>query len=153
MKWINVLALGLAVALSAGGAARGQDAARYGKVKVAYHLNVGGGEGDKGFLQALRNVRNHIEAVGPGNAEVKIVMHGDGLLLLAHAKQNLTLQGQVADLKSTHKVQFVVCKNTLDQRKIDPDKDLFDVEKEDIVPSGVAELSLLQMKGFTYIKP
>ncbi len=133
--------------------AHAQDQSRYGKVKVAYHLNAPGGDADKGFLQALRNVRNHIDAVGPGNAEVRIVMHGDGLNLLAAAKTNLTLQGEVADLKSTHKVQFVVCKNTLTQRKIDPDKDLFDVEKSDIVPSGVAELSLLQTQGFTYLKP
>ena len=34
------------------------------------------------------------------------------------------------------------------------DLDLFfDVFAEDIVPSGVAELSHLQMQGYTYIKP
>ncbi len=151
----KILALILATLLLATPAvspANAQDN-RYGKVKVAYHLNGPGGEGDKAYMQALRNVRNHIEAVGPGNADVKIVMHGDGLGILASAKKNLTLQGEVADLKSTHKVQFLVCKNTLTQRKIDPDKDLFEVFKEDIVPSGVAELSLLQSKGYTYIKP
>ena len=153
MKWINILALGLFGALALGGTATGQEPSRYGKVRVVYHLNTAGGEGDKAYLQALRNVRYHLEAVGPGNADIKVVMHADGLQMLAHAKQNLTLQGQIADLKSAHKVQFVVCKNTLDQRRIDPDKDLYDVDKEDIVPSGVAELSLLQTKGYTYIKP
>jgi uncharacterized protein len=147
----KILALILATLLLATPAAAQDN--RYGKVKVAYHLNGPGGDGDKAYMQALRNVRNHIEAVGPGNADVKIVMHGDGLGILASAKKNLTLQGEVADLKSTHKVQFLVCNNTLVQRKIDPDKDLFEVFKEDIVPSGVAELSLLQMKGYTYIKP
>ena len=39
-------------------------------------------------------------------------------------------------------------------RKISYEKDLFDVFKEDIVPSGVApELSHLQQQGYTYIKP
>ena len=101
----------------------------------------------------MRNIRNHIDAVGKGNADVKVVMHGDGLGILKAAKANLGLQGEVADLKSSHKVQFLVCKNTLTQRKIDPDKDLFDVVGEDIVPSGVAELSYLQVKGYSYIKP
>ncbi|MEW5964926.1 MAG: DsrE family protein [Pseudomonadota bacterium] len=85
--------------------------------------------------------------------KVKVVMHGDGVGILKSAKDNLKLQGEIANLKSTHKVAFLVCNNTLTQRKIDPDKDLFEVFKEDIVPSGVAELSLLQSKGYTYIKP
>jgi intracellular sulfur oxidation DsrE/DsrF family protein len=38
-------------------------------------------------------------------------------------------------------------------RKIDYKTDLFDVYEEDIVPSGVAELSRLQAMGYTYIKP
>ena len=50
-------------------------------------------------------------------------------------------------------VRFVVCNNTLVGRDIDPDEDLFDVWEDDIVPSGVAELSYLQQLGFTYIKP
>jgi hypothetical protein len=126
---------------------------RYGKQKVVYHVNEKGGEGDATYLRALRNLRNHIDAVGSGNIEAKVVMHGDGLGLLQSATRNLELQGEVADLKTTHKVAFLVCRNTLDQRKIDPDKDLFEVFKEDIVPSGVAELSHLQKQGYTYIKP
>ncbi|XDZ69645.1 hypothetical protein AB8879_06555 [Alphaproteobacteria bacterium LSUCC0744] len=38
-------------------------------------------------------------------------------------------------------------------KKLSPEKDLYDVFEEDIVPSGVAELSHLQMQGYTYIKP
>jgi intracellular sulfur oxidation DsrE/DsrF family protein len=33
------------------------------------------------------------------------------------------------------------------------DNDLYDVDKADIVPSGVAELAKLQAEGYTYIKP
>lgn len=146
------LMLGL-FALAGTSVVNAQDQSRYGKVKVVYHLNGQGGEADKAYMQALGNIKNHIAAVGPGNAEVKVVMHGDGLGILKNATSNLKLQGEIANLKTTHKVQFVVCKNTLVQRKIDPDKDLFEVFKEDIVPSGVAELSLLQSKGYTYIKP
>jgi intracellular sulfur oxidation DsrE/DsrF family protein len=133
--------------------AHAQDNYRYGKVKVVYHLNGAGGEGDKAYMQAIGNIKNHIAAVSPGNADVKVVMHGDGLGILKSATTNLKLQGEIANLKTTHKVQFLVCKNTLVQRKIDPDKDLFEVFKDDIVPSGVAEVAYLQTKGYSYIKP
>ena len=79
-------------------------------------------------------------------------MHGDGVNILRDAVKDLKLQGEVTNLKN-QKVAFEVCANTLKGRKIDPDKDLFEVGKEDIVPSGVAELSYLQGKGYTYIKP
>ena len=49
---------------------------------------------------------------------------------------------------------FQVCANTVKGRKVDVYGDLHDVdEKQDIVPSGVAELAHLQAKGYTYIKP
>ena len=50
-------------------------------------------------------------------------------------------------------VKFQVCNNTLRGKKIDYETDLFDVNENDIVPSGVAELARLQQKGYTYIKP
>ncbi len=125
---------------------------RYGKQKVVYHINFDAGQDGKAYLKALKNVQNHISAVGKDNVEVKVVLHGDGVDLLRNAVQDLKLQGEVSNLKS-QKVGFVVCNNTLVGRKIDPDKDLFEVFKDDIVPSGVAELSYLQGKGYTYIKP
>ena len=72
--------------------------------------------------------------------------------MLKSAKSNDRLQGAVTSLKSQN-VDFNVCSNTLRGRKISYDKDLFDVFKEDIVPSGIAELSRLQQMGYTYIKP
>ena len=80
------------------------------------------------------------------------MLHGNGLDLLAHAKSNEALQGQVLSLKGQN-VAINVCNNTLQGRKISYQDDLFDVFAEDIVPSGVAELSHLQMQGYTYIKP
>jgi len=152
LRLLATLAIAV-LGLAGGDAARAQDQSRYGKVKVVYHVNGPGGEADRAYLQALANIKNHIAAVGPGNATIKVVMHGEGLGMLKGAMTNLKLQGEIANLKTTHKVQFLVCQNTLVQRKIDPDKDLFEVFKEDVVPSGVAELSLLQTQGYTYIKP
>ncbi|MFV0369311.1 MAG: DsrE family protein [Hyphomicrobiaceae bacterium] len=125
---------------------------RYGKQKVVYHINYDGGEGGKKYKAALRNVKNHIEAIGKDNVEIRVVLHGDGVNLLRDAAKDLNLQGNVSNLK-TQNVIFNVCANTLKGRKIDPDKDLFEVFKDDIVPSGVAELAYLEAKGFSYIKP
>lgn len=79
-------------------------------------------------------------------------MHRNGLSLLMQAKDDVKLQGNVSNLKAQN-VSFSVCSNTLRGRKIDKDKDLFEVLEEDIVPSGVAEVSRLQGMGYTYIKP
>lgn len=125
---------------------------RYGKQKVVYHINYNGGEDDKKYRGAMRNIQNHINAVGAENMDIKVVLHGNGLGLLSQAKQNEALRGQVLELKGQN-VAVHVCNNTLKGRKISYENDLFDVFEEDIVPSGVAELSHLQMQGYTYIKP
>ena len=125
---------------------------RYGKQKVVYHINYPGGDGDKKYFGAMRNIQNHINAVGAENLEIKVVVHGNGIGVLKSAKLNEKLQSNVANLKSQN-VSFDVCNNTLKGRKINYEKDLYDVFDEDIVPSGVAELSHLQQQGFTYIKP
>jgi intracellular sulfur oxidation DsrE/DsrF family protein len=137
------------VGLLASGASAGE---RYGQQKVVYHINYDGGDGDKKYRGAMRNIQNHINAVGAENMDIKVVLHGNGLGLLVNAKSNDQLEGAVASLKSQD-VAFHVCNNTLKGRKISYDKDLFDVYEEDIVPSGVAELSRLQQMGYTYIKP
>ena len=133
---------------------------RYGKQKVVYHINY---DGPKAQAGALRNIQNHINAVGAENLDFKVVMHGKGLSLLltpdAMANTKLKygnatdqMQAKVAGLKDQG-VSFQVCANTLKGKKISYEDDLYDVDKADIVPSGVAELSRLQAMGYTYIKP
>jgi uncharacterized protein len=125
---------------------------RYGKQKVVYHINYDGGAEDKAYRAALRNIQNHINAVGAENIEIKVVLHGNGVNLLKDAVANRKLQSDVTSLK-TQNVAFNVCNNTLQGRKISYQQDLFEVFEDDIVPSGVAELSYLQQQGYTYIKP
>lgn len=127
-------------------------AGRYGKQKVVYHINYNGGDKSKAYKGALRNIQNHINAVGAKNLDVKVVLHGNGVYLLRNAMKDLQLQGNISNLKRQN-VAFAVCKNTLTGRKINAEKDLFEVFDDDIVPSGVAELSRLQGMGYTYIKP
>ncbi len=145
-----IATLALAVALFAAPGSAMADG--YGNQKVVYHINYPGGEGSKAYKGALRNVQNHINAVGAENMEIKVVLHGNGLGLLQSAMGDDALKTAVASLKGQN-VAFNVCNNTLLGRKIDYQNDLYDVWEDDIVPSGVAELSKLQQMGYTYIKP
>lgn len=145
----SLLALALALAFTNASAAADP---RYGKQKVVYHINYHGGDADKRYRGALRNIQNHINAVGAENLEVKVVLHGNGVALLKSALSNEKLQSNVTSLK-TQNVSFHVCDNTLRGRQISYENDLFEVFDDDIVPSGVAELSYLQQQGYTYIKP
>ena len=124
---------------------------RYGKQKVVYHINYPGGQKDKKYAGAMRNIQNHINAVGAKKLDIKVVIHGNGIGLLKSAKAQGKLQSAVANLKSQN-ISFQVCANTLKGKKIGLDQ-LYEVFQEDIVPSGVAELARLQAMGYTYIKP
>lgn len=140
---LAALALGLTGALAS--------AEGYGPQKVVYHINYDGESGTS-YRAAMNNIQNHINAVGAENMEIKVVLHGNGVGLLKGVATDDRLMTTVASLKSQN-VRFHVCANTLRGRDIDYAEDLYDVWEEDIVPSGVAELSKLQQDGFTYIKP
>lgn len=157
MKTVIALIAGLVMSLGVLGAAQASD---YGKQKVVYHINY---DNPKQQAGALRNIQNHINAVGKENLDLKVVMHGKGLTLLLEPDAagntkfpvgNATdqMQAKIAGLKDQG-VNFNVCANTLKGKKVDFEHDLYDVSKADIVPSGVAELARLQGMGYTYIKP
>jgi intracellular sulfur oxidation DsrE/DsrF family protein len=143
---------------SSGTAASGQTA-RYSKQKVVYHINY---YGAKQQTAALRNVQNHINAVGRENLDLKVVLHGNGVSLLLEPdglegtkmqEANATdeMQARITGLKNQG-ITFNVCANTLKGRKVDAAY-LYDLNDGDIVPSGVAELAHLQAQGYAYIKP
>jgi intracellular sulfur oxidation DsrE/DsrF family protein len=134
---------------------------RYGKQKVVYHINY---DNPKKQAGALRNIQNHINAVGAENLDLKVVLHGNGLALLLdpdslsklkkfkHANATDKMTAKIDGLKDQG-VSFNVCANTVRGRKVDLESDLYNVEKNDIVPSGVAEVARLQLLGYAYIKP
>jgi len=133
----------------------------YDKQKVVYHINY---DNPKAQAGALRNIQNHINAVGSENLDLIVVLHGNGLALLLepasleklgkfkHANTNENMTAKIAGLKNQG-VNFHVCNNTINGRKVDYETDLYDVSKDDIVPSGVAEVAKLQAQGYSYIKP
>lgn len=152
--------LGMAfLALTLGLSAFAVAADRYEKQKVVYHVNY---YGAKQETAALRNIQNHINAVGAENLEVKVVLHGNGVAMvldpdylsdtkMKEANATEDMQARIAGLKEQG-VKFQICANTLKGRKIPMDA-LYDASESDIVPSGVAELAHLQAQGYTYIKP
>ena len=134
-------------------------AERYEKQKVVYHVNYYGAQKQAG---ALRNIQNHINAVGAENLDLKVVMHGNGVAMvmdpdylsetkMKEANATDEMQARIAGLKQQG-VNFNICANTLKGRKIPMDA-LYDTSEAYLVPSGVAELAHLQAQGYTYIKP
>lgn len=135
----------IAAALTA--ASLGAWAAPGDPVKVVYHMN----EDVARAPQALRNVRNHL-SVDP-KAKIVMVTHAAGInFLMKDAKDanGNPFEVTVQDLVSKG-VEFRVCEITLKARNIDRKALIEDVK---YVPSGVAEVSRLQIQeGYAYLKP
>jgi len=146
MKKFLTLVLMSVLSLGGLGAAYAEN---YGKQKVAYHINM---DDEKVLKGAVRNIQNHINAVGKENLDLRVVMHGPGLTLLKLANTDPDMQDKVSNLKRQG-IHFNVCANTLKGKKINYKTDLYEVSEKDIVPSGVAEIAHLQAQGFSYVKP
>jgi intracellular sulfur oxidation DsrE/DsrF family protein len=116
-------------------------------IKTAYHLS----EGIPQAARALNNIRNHLEA----DPKVKIVVvayaAGIDFLLPGATNPNGQLFASSIAALANQGVEFRVCNNTLQARKIDPNTLPLEAT---VVPSGVAELARLQAReGFVYLKP
>jgi intracellular sulfur oxidation DsrE/DsrF family protein len=127
-------------------------AQEFGHQKIVYHISEPGD--DKVGRQAgwLGSMLNHFAALKPGALDMAVVMNGDGLNLLIKAKSDKDLQTRIDKLKSLG-ARFLVCRNTLVSRGIDPAVDLYGVQTGDIVAAGVAEIALLEGQGYGYIRP
>lgn len=118
-----------------------------GVTKVVYHLN----EGTDQAARAMRNIRNHLEA--DPTAKIQVVTHGRGIdFLLKDAKKPTggAFSNDVEEL-ALRGIEFKVCSNTLETRKIDRTQVITDGK---IIPSGVAEVARLQAReGYVYLRP
>jgi intracellular sulfur oxidation DsrE/DsrF family protein len=92
------------------------------------------------------NVENFRESVGPGNSEVAVIAHGNGIGMVqtSNAPQAERMKKLMND-----GVKFVACENTLKRKKISKDEIMPGVG---FVDSGVAEVVRLQADGWAYIK-
>ncbi len=133
----------------------------YGEQKVVYQINEGNRQK---FLAVLKNILNQQAVVGKDWLTVAVVVHGEGIGLLEDARasaliaepgipkdyQNI-LRQRIDTLRKSG-VRFLVCNETLKGHDLDWHT-LYGAQEADIVPSGVAELTYLQQKGFAYLKP
>ncbi|MBI5380037.1 MAG: DsrE family protein [Nitrospirae bacterium] len=116
--------------------------------KVVYHFN----QGDLRVWKAgLMNISNHLESAGPERARIVAVLHGPSLDIVNKGKSQPEVLRLIEELKARG-VLFRICHNTVNQRKIDWERDLYDCKPGDLVPSGVAEIARLQQLGYAYIR-
>jgi intracellular sulfur oxidation DsrE/DsrF family protein len=124
----------------------------FGHQKVVYHLSESGGYSGAKHVGWLGNMENHYRALAPGALDLVVVVNGDGIDLLTHALTEPDLARRIDGLKAKG-ARFLICRNTLIGRGLDPDKDLYGVAREDLIGAGVAEVALLQREGYAYLKP
>jgi intracellular sulfur oxidation DsrE/DsrF family protein len=123
----------------------------YAAQKVVYHINRPGGRADHDYISLLHSMDNHIAAVGADKVEMRVVLQGSGLGLLANAAAVPELKSEIDGLRGKG-VKFLVCRNSLIDAAIEPSR-LYGVTNADIVPAAVAEIADLEGKGFAYIHP
>jgi intracellular sulfur oxidation DsrE/DsrF family protein len=115
--------------------------------KVVYHMN----DINWGF-RGLRNIKNHLNAVGDKNVEIIAVFHSSGGFILVDGKEDKKghkFGGMINEL-ANRGVKFAICANTIRGKKLNKDKINLHAE---VIPSGVAEVAELQYKGYVYVKP
>ena len=100
----------------------------------------------------MRNAQNHINVLGEGNHEIRFVLHGNGVELLKKVPHESTDAANRIDSLRSQGVKFKICANILKGRKIALE-DLHFAQQTNFVPSGVAEIGMLQPKGFVYLRP
>lgn len=119
----------------------------YNQQKVVYHVN-----NLQTAYGALRNVKNHLNALGDKNVEIIVVTHSSGAFAMVDGskdKKGHAFGDQIQKL-ANRGVKFTICANTIRGKKIDKNKINLNAS---IIPSGVAEIAHLQQQGYLYIKP
>jgi intracellular sulfur oxidation DsrE/DsrF family protein len=95
----------------------------------------------KAFANQLKNLTDHWP-----DAEYEVVLYNMGLEFVMPTKSR-----HIAAIKKLHAkgVRFVVCENTMKNRKITKEQLIPEVE---YVPAGIAEIVEKQEQGWSYIK-
>lgn len=114
--------------------------------RYVYHVN----NSDRADT-VLQNIRFHLEA--RPQARFVVVTHNEGVDFLLKGAADLrgtAFAPRVAAL-AKRGVQFRVCNNTLNARRIPPTQVIAQAQ---LVPSGIAEVGRLQtQEGYAYLKP
>ena len=113
----------------------------YNQQQVVYHIN-----NLQSANGALRNVKNHLNALGDKNAEIIVVTHSSGAFSMVDGtkdKKGNSFEDTIQKL-ANRGVKFTICANTIRGKKINKNKINLNAK---VIPSGVAEVAHLQQKG------
>jgi len=129
--------------------------------KVLYHLD----SDDPGKQrEALRMMQNHINAVKPDQLDLVVVLNGNGISLLleqdalsrrsstGRANADQVVTAQVDNLRGQG-VRFLVCQASMQARHVQRERDLYHVDKQQLVENGMLAMVHLQQQGYAYLKP
>ena len=114
---------------------------------VVYQVTESGGWLRHGYRGVLKSLRNHVDAVGASNIQVRVVLQGQGLGMLQTSD---AAERAAIDELRLRGVRFLVCRHSL----IEAGQDLraySGLTAADVVPAGVAAVTELEMQGFVYI--
>lgn len=118
--------------------------------KVVYHVTSGGGWFEHYYFHVVGSIKNHLDAVGDHNIDLRVVLQARGIALLEDAEGNPALAHKIDALRKRG-VRFLVCRNSLIGGGVEPSK-LYGLRIADIVEAGVAEVAALEERGFVYVK-
>lgn len=131
------------------------------RTKLVFHVN----DDDPDHQDAvLRNLRNQLASMGAENVDVIVMLQGGGVCMLLlpgsldhvkglrHANADEDFRERIDALRAEG-VVFEVSGETLTHHHIDPHRDLYAVQPEQIVPNALAHLADLESRGYSYIKP
>lgn len=128
--------------------------------RIVYHIDF---EEPTRQAVALRNIANQIEALDGQPFDLRVILHGRGVSLVAlpdailrtnrltYANANKHAESVLSKLRQQG-VTFWVCRNTLSRYGLSQ-SDLLPAAGAHLIPSGIAELARLQSQGYAYVKP
>lgn len=96
----------------------------------------------RSMIRQIGNLRAHL-----GNAvDVRVVCHGASLPFCVLAENPFT--SEIQALLNQH-VTIAACRNMLASNDVNADQLIDGIE---VIPSGIAELVILQQEGWSYVK-
>lgn len=111
-----------------------------------HHIVIQLSSNDTLAWKGLMNNLKHLKAGWGDSVVIEVVAHGPGLDLFTKGK---TTQQEKITQFSQMGIKFLVCENTIMERKIPKDSI---ITEAGFVPMGIGEIVLKQEQGWSYIK-
>ncbi|MHB1529831.1 MAG: DsrE family protein [Acidiferrobacteraceae bacterium] len=123
-------------------------AATYPPQRVVYDVDSGA---RTKWDVTLKNIHNHLEAVGPSHISLIVVVHGRAVRLFQQTHIDHKLNHRLETLLALG-IRIRLSHDALTERGLRPDE-MADRGQWVLVKSGAAEIVRLERRGYIYIKP